>query len=172
MKKIKLQYSLILVFSVLITSCSSNDELSSPSGTYLTINGDTREIINGGDSKLSIRKEIFVNTGHPKIEGDSKVLWLRIYDPNKFLIANFGGYEYNSPYLIIRFALPANFTNGDYTTTEGNLLGAKQSKSLFQAKFAAAGQKFKITTVGGNLAVEFQQLKYSDAIISGRIVIN
>ena len=74
-------------------SKKENDKDSLPQGTFLTINGDTREIIHNGDSELRIDKEILLNPQWYNFKKNFKVVQLFIHDPNNSLIAN-----YNTPY--------------------------------------------------------------------------
>ena len=183
MKLLKLS---ILLFLTVFISCSGEDESNTPSGTYLTINGDTREIINNnGDSELRITKEILSNPSwFNNISGNFKVINLDIYDPNKSLIANFGDYNYGS-YLILRFVLPTNFSVGTYTTigwsNNSSPLGNNESFSEFLAltefvKNIKAGQTYEIKEDGNKWIVEFNNLEFegdgNTAKISGRIILN
>jgi hypothetical protein len=179
MKLLKLS---TLVLLCLITSCSDDDSLSMEN--YLTINGDTREIIKNDDPELKITKEIIpYSNWFNNIEGSSKVINLSIYDQNQSLISNFGDYNYGN-YLMIRFVLPYDFSAGTYTTVGWKMnttLGQKESFSEFLVlqefvKNIEGGQKYNIKDGGNKWIVEFNNLKYTGdnntAVISGRITLN
>lgn len=185
MKFFKITFFLLML--IVVSSCSKDDDANpdTPSGTYLTINGDTREIVHNGDSDLRITKEIVTNSPRfNNISGSHKVINLDIYDPNRSLIANFGDYNYGY-YLILRFVLPTNFTAGTYTTigwsNNSSTLGQNQSFSEFLAltefvKNIKGGQTYEIKEDGNKWIVEFNNLEYegdnNTATISGRIVLN
>lgn len=185
MKILKLLLPLILITSVSCEKTEDNKESedsNTPSGTYLTINGDTREIVNNGDSELTITKEIVQSPEWYDFDEDFKVIQLRIYDPNNALIPNFGDYNYRD-YLIIRFALPNDFSAGTYQTTNdtNNLPAQNESIGVFLGltqfiKISKVGQPFEIKEDGNKWIVEFENLKYdgddNTATISGRIILN
>jgi len=177
----------LLTLLLLITSCSTDNDSDSTSSsdTFLTINGDKREIVNDGDPDLRITKEIKSNPDwFANIEGNFKVINLDIYDPNNSLIANFGDYNYED-YLILRFVVPADFSPGTYTTigysNDARTLSGNESYSEFLAlrafvKDGQRGQNFTIKSENNKLIIEFNNLKYEGngniATISGRIVLN
>jgi hypothetical protein len=160
-----------------IISCSKDDysDPNAPAGTYLTINGDTREIVHNGDPDLKITKEILHYITYD-------VISLDIDDYNHSLIANFGDYNYRY-YLSLRFYLPKNFSAGKYTSTNDYpySLSKNEANSEFFAatqfaKRIKAGQSFRVNEEGNKWIVEFKNLEYegdgSIAIISGRIILN
>lgn len=177
----------LLLFTIIIISCSKEDDSTSSdiSGTYLTINGDTREIVHNGDSDLRITKEIVSNPPwFINIDEDYEVINLDIYDPNKSLIANFGDYNYGA-YLILRFVVPKNFTAGTYNSipfsNNSTILTGNNSYSEFLAltafvKDGKGGQTFKIKDENNKWVVEFNDFEYegdgNTAIISGRLILN
>ncbi|MDO6801938.1 hypothetical protein Q4595_05720 [Wenyingzhuangia sp. 1_MG-2023] len=188
MKLLKLS---ILFLLTVFLSCSE-EESNKPSGTYLTINGDTREIINNGDSDLKIIKETVKNASTSWFRHDGD-LWLNPYDiisleisdPNNSLIANFGDFNINT--LTLRFALPSNFEAGSYTTKgySNDRISLEPNYSFSQfikLLNIKTGQTYEVLEDGNKWIVEFNNLEYvsnlefdtdnTTAVISGRIILN
>ncbi|MCL7765367.1 hypothetical protein MPF19_18245 [Polaribacter sp. Z014] len=167
----------ILLITVIILSCSSEDEDNNSSETYLTINGDTREIINNGDSELKITKEVANYTGETFIR-------LLINDPNNSLIANFGGYNNNNFIgLIFHFpnTLGSSLESGEYPTyCCGGIGGYRRYTTFSTGEFVFysnnSKQTFNLKEYKNKWIVEFKDLEYvgeaGEAIISGRIILN
>ncbi|MBD1263183.1 hypothetical protein HZY62_21530 [Maribacter polysiphoniae] len=177
---------LLPLFFITIFACdkteNKEEESNTPSGTYLTINGDTREIVSTGDSELRITKEIVQSPQWYDFDEEFKVIQLEIYDPNNALIANFGDYNYRD-YLMIRFAVRNDFSGGSYKTTNDtkNLPAQNESIAVFLGltqfiKISQIGQTFEIKNDGNKWILEFKDLKYdgddNTATISGRIILN
>ncbi|WP_075342667.1 hypothetical protein [Tenacibaculum agarivorans] len=167
----------ILLITIIVSSCSNDDEENNLPETYLTINGDTREIINNGDSELKITKRVVNSTFN--LEHSIQLI---IEDPNNSLIANFGGYNPNR--LGIDFTISEdkveNIKSGIYPTFIFGGVGGNKSFSSFDVGnpyfFNESEQTFNLKINKNRWVVEFKDLEYvgeaGKAIISGRITID
>lgn len=175
------KFFILLVFATLL-SCSNDDNDNKPSGTFLTINGETKSITANGDKELRITKRVstsfseswfFSGTrGWDDLDQSFVVIKLQIYDPNNSIIGNFGNLNIKDN-LEIRFAVPRNFTTGTYETKD-----TKQSYSLLFAlgsftKISDGGKSFTISENDNQWILEFDNIVYeSSTEVSGRIILN
>ena len=185
MKKLIKRGVIIIVLLVTIVACEKNDE-SGIEGPYLTINGDTRELVNNtGDSEVRIESYLEYIPKHNLMDLDqnSYVIGVEIKDPNKSLINNFGGYNIPSLYLDVRFFLPVNWKSGTIKTqvSKDNILqsNAWGHFMIHQeiSMFSEDNQNVKITDDGNRYIVEFKELSFvsnyekSYSTISGRFYV-
>lgn len=156
-------------------------------GTFLTINDDTREIINDGtDPDLRITKTSS-NTGQPdffNLESVYHLFELRVSDPNQSLTANFGNYNIER-YLTLRFAFPLDFELGTYNTfgrsnqpTSTHISGSISIGDDFWG-FTADEYSVQISETGNQYLIEFSGVNFESvssptrtATVSGRLEIN
>lgn len=180
-----------VLLTLILTSCNQDEceclEENFQESTFLTINNDTREIINEGtDPDLRITKSSS-NTGQPdffNIESVYHLFELRISDPNQSLTANFGNYNVER-YLTLRFAFPIDFELGTYKTfgrsnqpTSTHVSGSISIGDDFWG-FTSEDYSVKISETDNEYLIEFSDVDFESvssptrtATVSGRLEIN
>ncbi len=175
-----MRYLLLLTLFATLISCSK-DEFSNIEGSFLTINEDTRELINDGtDPDLRIDRYAEITDGNwYGLSGDVTRIGTEIYDPNNALIANFGNYNIEGDYLAVEFIVPNDFSEGDYVTlNESKLPSGSECLGDFwiqqEVRATSNGnQEITIKDKGNMYELTFSDITFDNgAVISGRVLIN
>lgn len=185
MKKIIKKSLLVIAVTFMFFACSNDgdEDMSGPKGAFLTINGDTRELVNKtNDPELRITNYItFIPRRNlMNLDQDCYVIGVEIKDPNRALVANFGGYNIPSLYVDVRFFLPVNYKTGEINTQSSEVLTSPNNtwgnfmihqELLF---FTDNNQKINIKDEGNRYVVEFNKVTFGDgkATLSGRFYVN
>ena len=183
---------LVLLFTTFIVSLSScekatniaeeNEKTAAP--TFLTLNGETKEIINNGEVGLRITKEVIDGEFSNLIGDDERGILLTIDDPNRAILANWGDYNFNSSFGVL-FYLKGEIRTGVFTSSGIGLETNANGGSLLiggdlNFSFLIESYSFEIKENEQKWIIEFNDVRYKKILseseieipLSGRITLN